>query len=336
MEELHHLRNELDAANSALEAQRSRCSSLTEEIRAVRQTAANRVATAEADAAQCQRGLNTAQAETAAMEEKITQHAALQKQERAGESDLEHRLTTLSEALVATQSQLEVAKTERAAYQNKVSGLTRRLQRATAAATDGDGFLVSNDLAVRFEDVGGVESGLGHGIHRSSSRGGGLGLQRRRSSNAPKKDPRNAISRVLPIKHAKTKKAIDAVDRATLQTALFVTRNPLARLILVMYVLFLHLWVFVVLTHGVTTVGDVSVHAPEALHFPVPMLSEHPITGEMLPQHAMKSAGMKKPKPKPSSVAAVDLTADVKLGDGAIDEGEAFEAYDGAGAAYDG
>jgi len=171
-------------------------------------------------------------------------------------------------------------------YRNKVAGLTRRLQRATAAAMDSDGFLESGDLAPSFEDVGGVESNSATAVPGSASK-----LRRRMGSShahsqrsGARRDPRNQMSRVLPIKHVKVKRTIDAIDRTTLETALLVTRNPTARLALVLYVLFLHTWVFVVLTSGVHSLGERDGTLSHERNFPIPMVSEHPLTGRMVHQ----------------------------------------------------
>lgn len=115
VEELHHLRNDVEALNEALESERSRCSTLRKEICAVRQTTADRVAVAEADAAQSARTLAASKVESEALLAK--EHARVASKREAEDSDAEiaQRMTNLSEALVATQSQLEVAKTERSA-----------------------------------------------------------------------------------------------------------------------------------------------------------------------------------------------------------------------------
>lgn len=211
-------------------------------------------------------------------------------------------------------------------YRNKVAGLTRRLQRATAAATDSDGFLESGDLAPSFEDIGGVESNSAMAVPGSASklrRRTGLSHVRSERSGA-QRDPRNQMSRVLPIKHVKVKRTIDAIDRTTLETALFVTRNPTARLALVLYVLFLHTWVFVVLTSGVRSLSErEGTLSHERLDFPIPMMSEHPLTGRMVHQasferlrkgeEAPRSMPLVKPRLRHGAAATAATSAAAEL-----------------------
>ena len=115
VEELHHLRNDAEALNAALDSERSRCSTLREEIRAVRQSAADRVAAVEAAAAESARALAASKVESEVLLATARARAASKREAEESDAEVAQRMANLSEALVATQSQLEVAKTERSA-----------------------------------------------------------------------------------------------------------------------------------------------------------------------------------------------------------------------------
>ncbi|CAM9174389.1 unnamed protein product, partial [Discosporangium mesarthrocarpum] len=55
-------------------------------------------------------------------------------------------------------------------------------------------------------------------------------------------------SQVAPIaKHKKIAKAVDVLDRATLQAVVFLRNVPVARAFFLAYLILLHVWAFVVL-----------------------------------------------------------------------------------------
>lgn len=250
-EEAHLRREAAAAAEAAVLAERRHNTQLRREVKAL----AAQAAAAKADVAAAKREAAQANAarerEVAALRAELSAAKAAAGSERVAQ--LEARLHTLAESVVDKQGRLDQARSERAALAQQ---LERERQARVAAENEAAG-VFGGDLEAGGGGggaSGGASDASGGGIATGGGTDGGSFEVRRRpsmhlrSQRGGRSGSALAISRLRPIaRHRQVAKAVDVVDRFTLQTGWQLSRNPMARLLFLCYLLLLHLWAFFIL-----------------------------------------------------------------------------------------
>jgi len=172
---------------------------------------------------------------------------------------LAQNVQNLSKQLLAKQTHVLELQAERSALKSRVADLQARCckaeqQLATLRDLEDDDFsavLDDNDDA----EIGGLGGGGGN-FYESNGAGGGLkqrGGGRNSSVLAPRRRPPGSHKMISDLEKLGVKpapavaKAVNYIDAWTLLTGRFLKSYPMLRFGFVLYLLFLHLWVFIVL-----------------------------------------------------------------------------------------
>lgn len=181
----------------------------------------------------------------------------------SGGTDSSTHVHELTEQLVRQQEKMGQTTSELSALRNRLQVATARAQKAEEALTHAGSF--------------DVESSPDSGNYGGS---GSTMMRRRRRGQQEISSIRQAIH-MNASRDENTErlgKAIDAVDKFSVETGKYLRYNPLARGGFILYLLVLHLWTFVVLflhTHKFETVhGDFGA-ASNLAHGPHALMQQH-------------------------------------------------------------
>ncbi|OWA50978.1 Golgin subfamily A member 5 [Hypsibius exemplaris] len=150
--------------------------------------------------------------------QRIRQQLLTRSESRPSDVELESRMHVLTENLIQKQSTIETLNTEKHAMSVQIERLEKRLRDAPKAAYQESRIAVTSDSS-------------------ADSSAGGFG---RTSSFLMENESDNKVARQL-------KKAYSTVDRFSFRLGIFLRRYPLARVMVIAYMLLLHFWVLVVL-----------------------------------------------------------------------------------------
>jgi hypothetical protein len=184
---------------------------------------------------------------------------------------LAQNVQNLSKQLLAKQSQVLELQAERSALKSRVADLQARCckaeqQLATLRDLEDDDFSAVLDVNDDAE-TGGLGGGEGN-FYDSNSAGGGLkqrGGGRNSSVLAPPRRPPGSHKMISDLEKLGVKpapavaKAVNYIDAWTLLTGRFLKSYPMLRFGFVLYLLILHLWVFIVLGYQTHSLEELEI-----------------------------------------------------------------------------